>query len=239
MFNEITKEGYTAIVEEYQKGNETAYSDMLDYLKVAMDKHISKEYNRVKSYGYTRDEINALGLEILWVAMDTFDGSRGADFLAYFTQRLHWHVNNELIDKKGSLGDKTVYSTVSFDTAFSDNEEDSGDSSGVAEYDLADNSLLANSDSAILKVDYDNTYLEILDKYRQSAEGKPAHIQKSIELDVEIMEVVFKAVERDLIKSKELNDFMYNQLPDRDKNSLRRNKQNAFKRFGEFLRENI
>lgn len=229
MAKELTRKGYTEIVEDYQNGNGQAFNEMLDYLKTSIKQLTSKQYNRVKSYGYLYDDVEAIALEILWMSMETYNGKQGADFLAYFSQRFQWKVNDELIDKKGSLGDKAVYSTVSL-------EQESPDE---PELTLEDTIELPDEENLMLNVDYNSTYCKLLELYKNSADGKPVHIQNAIDKDIEIIGLVMEAVDNNLVSKHELNDYLHEKLPNVNKGTLRRNKHNAFRRFGKFLEENI
>lgn len=229
MVKELTRKGYTEIVTDYQNGNGDAFNEMLEYLGTSLKQLTSKQYNRVKSYGYMYGDVEAIGLEILWVSMETFDGSKGADFLAYFKQRFQWKVNDDLIDRKGSLGDKAVYTTISFEQQSPEDPEMT----------IEDTLELAEEDNSMLNVDYNSTYCKLLELYSNSANDKPVHIQNAIEKDVEIIGIVMEAVENNIVSKHDLNEYLYEQLPDVNRGSLRRNKHNAFKRFGKFLEENL
>ena len=64
-------------------------------------------------------------------------------------------------------------------------------------------------------------------------------MQQAILNYVEIITLTMQAIEQNLTSNTDLNNFLYDALPDVDRSTVRRRKKTAFKRFGEFLLENM
>src|SRR5699024_1809050 len=233
----ITREGYTTIVNEYQEtGNQELVQDMVNYLTIPLKQQTHKNLKRVSIFGYSFDDVYSLGLEALWKSMTDYDGSRGADFLSYFTDRFRWLVNDMMIEKKGSLADDQYFNAISLDHT---NSEDGTDTSDRDQFNMADSDLFACDDSLMLKFDYSETYGYLVSQYKTKLEGANEQMQQAILNDVEIITLTMQAIEQNLTNNTDLNNFLYDALPDVDRSTVRRRKKMAFKRFGEFLLENM
>lgn len=232
----ITKQGYTTIVLEYQlTKKDTHLEEMWEYLHTFISQSVNKQLQRVKVFGYAKDEVESLALETLWLTMNSYDGSKGADFLAYYSQRLQWIVNDKLIEAKNSLADDRYFNSVSLDTPPPSHSGEDMDGETV----LGQSDLFLTTDQSLGKVDYIETFPKLLTLYLHTSDEHPAHIGEGIKLDVEILKEVLHAVDDNRISKKEINEHLYRAFPDVAKDTLRLRKKNAIKRFGKFLLENL
>ena len=237
MTNELSREIYVGLIEKYQAGDGTAFNEMVDYLETPINKMTHIQFNRVKGYGHTFGDVHSVALEVLWIAMETYEGGRGADFLAYYKQRLQWKVNDELIEKEETLGGKAVHNTISLSGG--GNLDEREDAYGAEDKYLAEISETEPKDHSMLNVDFQLTYSSLLQLYLDTGRGEPKHIQEAKEKDVEVIRVVINAVEMNIVKKQEINEYLYSHYEGVNKNSVRRIKSNAFKRFGAFIKETL
>src|SRR5699024_686083 len=159
----ITREGYTTIVNEYQEtGNQELVQDMVNYLTIPLKQQTHKNLKRVSIFGYSFDDVYSLGLEALWKSMTDYDGSRGADFLSYFTDRFRWLVNDMMIEKKGSLADDQYFNAISLDHA---NSVDGTDTSDRDQFNMDDRDIFACVVSLFIKVVYLDTKCNIVSTF--------------------------------------------------------------------------
>ena len=233
----ITRDGYTNIVKAYQEtGDQNLFQDMVVYLAVPLKQQTYKQLRRVSIFGYDYDDVYSLSLEILWTCMETYDGSKGADFLAMYAQRLHWIVNDRMIEKKGSLADDQYFNSISLDQQ---NDEDGMDTSDRDQFNILETGAFVSEDSSILKVEYFNVYSSLLTKYSEAIEEANDQMKQAIKNDVEIIQITMDAIENNMTSKSELNSFLYEALPEVDQSTIRRRKQMAYKRFGNFLLDNM
>ena len=233
----ITRDGYTNIVKAYQEtGDQYLVQDMAIYLAVPLKQQTYKQLQRVSIFGYDYDDVYSLTLEILWTCMETYDGSKGADFLAMFSQRLQWLVNDRMIEKKGSLADDQYFNSISLDQQ---HEGDGMDTSDRDQFNILESGDFVSNDSSILKVEYFNEYSSLLTKYIETVEEANEQMKQAIINDVEIIQLTMEAIENNLSSSTELNSFLYEALPEVNQSTIRRRKNMAYKRFGNFLLENM
>ena len=233
----ITRDGYTNIVKAYQEtGDQNLFHDMVIYLAVPLKQQTYKQLQRVSIFGYDYDDVYSLSLEILWTCMETYDGSKGADFLAMYAQRLHWIVNDRMIEKKGSLADDQYFNSISLDQQ---NEGDGMDTSDRDQFNILETGAFVSEDSSILKVEYFNVYSSLLTKYSETIKEANDQMKQAIINDVEIIQLTMEAIENNLSSSTELNTFLYEALPEVNQSTIRRRKNMAYKRFGNFLLENM
>lgn len=233
----ITRQGYTEIVEEFQRtGDNGLVEKLINYLETPLRKQTSKNLNRVVNYGYTFDDVYSLVLHTVWETMKQYDGTQGSDFLAYLKQRIHWAVNDQLIEKKGSLADKQYTTSISL-SLFEDEEDkmtpDMVSLSGADKLDLSYN------DDLILKVDYVMTYRKLLEEYVGQIEYVNDQVKEGIRNDEVVLNVIFDAVEDNKVSSRDINACLYNAFPGVGKATVRRRKKMATDRFGKFIKENI
>ena len=235
--DKITRTGYLEIVNAYQTTKDQLYiGSMVDYLRTPITQQTHKNLRRVSAFGYTYDDVYSIGLEVLWLCMEEYDGSRGADFLAFFAQRYRWLVNDKMIEKKGSLADDQYFNSISLDYYSISDENGSMDS---LEMEVGGELDLSSNDSSILMVEYLNTFYPLLTVYKTRAEGFNEQMSQAILNDVEIIALTMEAVANNQTSKTELNTFLYNSLPEVNRSTVRLRKKNAFKRFGKFLKENM
>lgn len=233
----ITRDGYTNIVKAYQEtGDQYLVQDMAIYLSVPLKQQTYKQLQRVSIFGYDYDDVYSLSLEILWSCMETYDGSKGADFLAMFSQRLHWLVNDRMIEKKGSLADDQYFNSISLDQQ---HEGDGMDTSDRDQFNILETGDFLTDDSSILMVDYLNTYSPLLTEYSKLEREVNDQMKQAIRNDVEIIQLTMEAITNNMTSNSDLNTFLYDSLPQVDRSTIRRRKQMAYKRFGKFLLENM
>lgn len=233
----ITRDGYTNIVKAYQEtGDQNLVQDMAIYLAVPLKQHTYNNLRRVSIFGYDYDDVYCLSLETLWTCMETYDGSKGADFLAMFTQRLRWLVNDRMIEKKGSLADDQYFNSISLDQQ---TEGDGTDTTDRDQFNILETGDFVCDDSSILKVEYFNVYSSLLTKYSETLEGVNDQMKQAILNDVEIIQLTMEAIENNMASNTELNTFLYEALPEVDQSTIRRRKKMAYQRFGNFLLENM
>lgn len=234
----VTRRGYTELVEKFQEtGDNKFVGEMVEYLEVSLKQHTYKQLRRVTNYGYSFDDVYSLVLHTLWDSMKRFDGSKGSDFLAYLSQRIHWAVNDQLIEKKGSLADKRYATSISL-SALQD-EDDEYMTSDMIQYMNTDNLDLSYNDNSMLMVDYVLTYRRLLDMYVAQADYVGKQIREGIKNDEIVLNVIFEAVEDNKVSAREINERLYKAFPDVSKATVRRRKKMATDRFGKFIKENI
>ena len=233
----ITRDGYTEIVKNYQEtGDHLLVQDMVNYLAVPIKQHTYNHLRRVSIFGYDYDDVYSLTLETLWKCMESYDGSKGADFLAMFAQRLRWLVNDRMIEKKGSLADDQYFNSISMDQQ---NNGEGTDTSDRDQLNILETGEFVSNDSSILMVEYFNTYSPLLTKYSETIEEVNDQMKQAIRNDVQIIQLTMEAIENNMTSNSDLNSYLYDALPEVDQSTIRRRKKMAYERFGKFLLENM
>lgn len=220
----VTRQGYTDIVDNYQVAQDEQYlEEMVIYLENSLNQITLEQLRRVAGYGYTYGDVESEVLWTLWEVMEDFNGSRGSDFLGYFRQRVQWRINDELIERKGSLADEQYYNALSINDS-----EDSEERGGICP------NQLFYTDSELADINYCSTYGQILYDY-QNQQGLHANIAKVLDADVAVLEVIFEAVECNEVSDREVNARLYEAFPDTLKSTVRRRKLLATERFGKYI----
>lgn len=224
----LTRIGYTSIVHNYQQTREDVYvEEMVCYLERTITQLTLSNLERVSGYGYTYDDVESEVLWTLWEVMEVFDGSQGSDFLAYFRQRVWWRINDELIEKKGSLADEMYYNALTIQTSEGERGVEQG--RGISP------NMLPYIDDCLEDVSYFTTYEQILEDFQSQPNPHP-HVAKAVERDVEVLVVIFQAVEDNAVGDKEVNARLYAKYPEVGKATIRRRKKMATQRFGQFIK---
>lgn len=231
----ITKEGYQLIIYKYQAtGNDDYLTEMANYLERTLKQLTYSNLKRVSGYGYTYGDVYTVVLETLWRVMEQFDGSKGSDFLAYFQQMVHWKVNDELIEKKGSRGDPKYADALTLDIDATDEDLESADD---IMFNNQDNQEMSYTDEQILEVEYALTYIPLYKEYVSMANKLGGQARVALLNDKAILSTIFQAVEDNQSSAKDINERLYNKYPNISKLAIRQRKMVATKRFGKFLKE--
>lgn len=222
----ITRKGYLRIVNDYQETkDEQLIDEMVAYLSRTIKQLTFSNFERVSGYGYRRGDVYSIVLEVLWEVMEEFDGSQGSDFLAYFSQRVRWKINDELIEKKGCLADEQYYNAIPINNT-EDGEEEGG---------INPNELFTLSE-AIVNTGLYTYYHDLLNEYKNEPD---LHLttRRARESDVELLEEILKALMDGIYDDRLVNKQLYRKFPSVSKAAVLHRKRSASKRFEEYLKE--
>lgn len=232
----ITRRDYNRIVADFQETDEEQYlEEMIQYLDKSLIQQSYNNLRRVENYGYTFDDVYNLGIQVLWGAMRKFDGSRGSDFLSYYSNLFGWKVNDTFIENRGSKAyeaRRSPYSVENIVEHMNNSTEEASVSNDLIESMSEEDSDIDDTDSLL-------TYRRLLEDYLYHSRGQGKAVGKGAVNDYRTLLEVFRAIERGYEDQREINEFLYRRFPNSSKDTVRKGKNRAYDRFGKYLKENM
>lgn len=235
MTNLLTNAEHISMIEAYKTtGDDFLFNDIFAEVSEIAEKLAYKEWDKAKrAVNLPKDDFVAIAYEAVMKAINSFDGSKGSNFVSFVKQNVSWAIND-------SIYKKSVTNVEKFHKVASVNSLDKSVDAGEESTTFGD--LVAIQFSTDVDAVFNDVFesMETESNFMDDVKDLVTNFSESVSTDdSNIIKIVFSTIlATEGATAKIVNNALATAMPDVKSATLRKRKSRAVSKFTDFAKEN-